>query len=267
MGDKTVLEMIAPTIEEAIGLGLDQLGLSRDEVEVEVLDSGSKGLFGIGNRQARVRLTALLPGEEKHGQETTLEIAQPKAAQEATEDGIEPVSEEVEKKPQIKPDFSPSFDVELARDVTKHVVEELLEKMRVYAEVKTEYIPPDDPQSNEIIHVDISGNDLSILIGRQAETLNALQYISSLIVAKELGEWITILVDVQGYRMRRENQLRNLARRLAEQAIKSGRRQVLEPMPANERRYIHLELRNHPEVSTESVGEDPNRKVTIIPKR
>jgi spoIIIJ-associated protein len=117
-----------------------------------------------------------------------------------------------------------------------------------------------------MIQVDISGNDLSILIGRQAETLNALQYITSLIVAKELGQWVTILVDVQGYRARRENQLRKLARRLADQAIKSGRRQVLEPMPANERRYVHLELRDHPDVTTESIGEDPNRKVTIIPK-
>ena len=256
MGEKTVLEMIAPSVDEAIDQGLEQLGLKRDDVEIEILDAGSKGIFGIGNRQARVRLMVLSPedtGEEK-------EKVKP-AAKEKTQ---EP---QAEVEPVKKPVYQLEFDVEVACDVTKHVVEELLEKMRVYAEVTTEYAEPTDAQSNGIIHVDISGNDLSILIGRQAETLNALQYITSLIVAKELGQWVTILVDVQGYRIRRENQLRKLARRLADQAVKSGRRQVLEPMPANERRYIHLELRDHPDVTTESVGDEPNRKVTIIPKR
>jgi len=116
------------------------------------------------------------------------------------------------------------------------------------------------------VRVEIQGNDLSILIGRQAETLNALQYIASLIVAKEMGQPVTLVLDVEGYRQRREQQIRQLARRMAEQAINTQRRQVLEPMPANERRIIHIELRDNPLVSTESIGEDPHRKVTIIPK-
>jgi len=114
--------------------------------------------------------------------------------------------------------------------------------------------------------VDVRGSDLSILIGPRAETLNALQYISGLIVSKEIGRTIPLVVDVEGFRARRIEQLRQLARRMADQAIKTGRRQVLEPMPASERRIIHMELRNHPQVSTESIGEDPRRKVTIIPK-
>ncbi|HOV05793.1 MAG TPA: R3H domain-containing nucleic acid-binding protein, partial [Anaerolineaceae bacterium] len=107
---------------------------------------------------------------------------------------------------------------------------------------------------------------LSILIGRRSETLNALQYITSLIVSKELNRWVPLMIDVQGYRNRRERQLRQLGRRMAEQAVQSGRKQTLEPMPANERRVIHMELRNHPQVYTESVGEEPNRKVTILLK-
>jgi spoIIIJ-associated protein len=75
------------------------------------------------------------------------------------------------------------------------------------------------------------------------------------------------MIDIQGYRERRERQLRQLAKRMAEQAISTGHRQVLEPMPANERRLIHLELREHPEVETLSIGEEPNRKVTIVPKK
>jgi spoIIIJ-associated protein len=115
--------------------------------------------------------------------------------------------------------------------------------------------------------VDIQGNDLSILIGRRSETLNALQYISSLIVGKEVGKWTPIMIDVQGYRLRRERTLRQLARRMAEQAVLTGKRQVLEPMPASERRVIHLELRNHNQVATESVGDEPNRKITIFLKK
>jgi len=115
--------------------------------------------------------------------------------------------------------------------------------------------------------VDIQGDDLSILIGKRSETLSALQYISSLIVGKELGRWTPMIIDVQGYRSRRERALRQLARRMADQAVATGRRQVLEPMPASERRVVHLELRNHPHVYTESMGEEPNRKVTIVLKK
>ena len=115
--------------------------------------------------------------------------------------------------------------------------------------------------------VNVEGNDLSILIGRRSETLNALQYIASLIVCKRIDRWVPVMIDVQGYRARRERQLRQIARRMADQAIHTGRRQVLEPMPANERRLIHLELRDHPQVATESIGEEPNRKVTIFLKK
>jgi spoIIIJ-associated protein len=94
-----------------------------------------------------------------------------------------------------------------------------------------------------------------------------LQYIASLIVGKELGHSIPMVVDVEGYRKRREQQIRQLARRVADQAIKTGRRQILEPMPANERRLVHIELRDNPDVTTQSVGEEPRRKVTIIPEK
>jgi spoIIIJ-associated protein len=138
--------------------------------------------------------------------------------------------------------------------------------MRVRAVVEPCYIAPEDEKDEKIILLDIQGDDLSILIGRRSETLNALQYITSLIVSKELGKWVPLMIDVQGYRKRRERQLRQLGRKMAEQALQTGRRQVLEPMPANERRIIHLELREHPDVITESAGDEPNRKVTITPK-
>ncbi len=113
--------------------------------------------------------------------------------------------------------------------------------------------------------VDITGNDLSILIGRRAKTLNALQYITRLIIGKELEHGIPLSIDVEGYRDRREKQVRQLARRVADQVVDTGREQALEPMPANERRFAHLELQDESQVYTESMGSEPHRKVVIYP--
>lgn len=252
MTQKTTLEVIAQSVEEAIDRGLAQLGINRDAVDVEILDSGSKGFLGLGGRQARVRLTL------KDGV-----TASP--ASEMVEDVLR-VEETVESPVEETPVPEGDEGIRKALVTGQQVVSELLEKMKINAEVTTRYVPPSDEKDQAGVLVEVHGNDLSILIGRRSEVLNALQYISSLIVSKEVGHWIPILIDVQGYRTRRERQLRMLARRMADQAVQSGKRQVLEPMPPSERRIIHLELRNHVEVDTESVGEEPYRKVTIIPK-
>jgi len=107
---------------------------------------------------------------------------------------------------------------------------------------------------------------LSVLIGRRSETLSAFQYVAALIIGKDTGQFVQLTVDVEGYRGRRERQLVQMAKRVAEQVAKNGRRQTLEPMPADERRIIHIALRDHPDVKTESTGEDPYRKVMILPK-
>lgn len=251
--EKTTLEIIAPTTDEAIENGLKQLGLNEDQVDIEVLDSGSRGLLGIGGRQSRVRLTLKDQNQDAVVKPVTVvdqagdhqvDISETKAVDESTL----------------------SDDEKQCMKVAKTVVVELLERMRVRAVVEPCYIAPEDEKDEKIILLDIQGDDLSILIGRRSETLNALQYITSLIVSKELGKWVPLMIDVQGYRKRRERQLRQLGRKMAEQALQTGRRQVLEPMPANERRIIHLELREHPDVITESAGDEPNRKVTITPK-
>lgn len=254
---RTNLEIIAPTVEEAIEKGLTDLGLPRESVEIEILDEGSKGLFGLGNRQARVRLIVKSAESEIEPAPSTL----------GTEPTKEPVAStprvEIEEQlPEVEPPFvQDDYVLEIARDV----VSELLEKMKIRAEVSAEYLPAEDARSRVPVRVNVNGDDLSYLIGRQAETLNALQYISSLIINKEIGRSIPLIVDVEGYRSRRENQLRQLARRMADQAVATGRRQILEPMPANERRIVHIALRENPDVSTESIGEEPRRKVTILP--
>ncbi|MHB1449735.1 MAG: RNA-binding cell elongation regulator Jag/EloR, partial [Bellilinea sp.] len=240
--------------------GIRQLGLPEDAVEVEVLDQGSKGFLGLGTRLARVRLKIK---DQSGSKEVDAQLAPRKSATRQ-----KPAPRVVEAP--VKKEPVPTIDaagLEPVLKIAEQVVGELLEKMRVRARLKAQIVPPADENDQNLILVEVQGDDLSILIGRRSETLNALQYISSLIVSKEAGQWVPLLIDVQGYRARRERQLRVLARRMAEQVNHTGRRMALEPMPANERRIIHLELREHPDVTTESIGEEPNRKVTIVPKK
>lgn len=140
----------------------------------------------------------------------------------------------------------------------------LLEKMKVTTQVSAHWVEPEETDSDRPIWLDVQGDDLSFLIGRRGETLAALQYITRLILSKELDRAVSVIIDVEGYKKRREEQLRRMARRAADQAVEQQRSVLLEPMPANERRLIHLELRNHPNVFTESEGEGDRRKVKVI---
>jgi spoIIIJ-associated protein len=241
---KTTLEIVAPSVEEAVEKGLDQLGLPKEAVTVEVIDEGKGGFLGMGNRQVRVRLSI---GDDLASEE----IAEKK------DESPTPIHNEDE-----------SFDdpLEEAKVKAERIVKSLLKNMSVSANVSSRILDPEDENDKAMVLVEVTGKDLSILIGRRAETLNSLQYITSMILNQDMGDWIPLMIDVQGYRFRRERQLRQLARRLADQAVQTGRKQVLEPMPANERRLIHLELRYHPFVTTESVGEGPSRKATIFLK-
>lgn len=264
------LEIIAPSVEEAIAKGLSELGLSEDDVEVEVLDEGSRGVLGIGSRQARVRLNvkadSALDPEASIQDDMNGALGDVEAAEEAEEfETDQPVIQE--KAPQ---ESAPAPVEKMEEDdeallVARDTVTDLLERMHIEADVESYYGDPDDERSRVPLCVDVHGEDLSILIGHRAETLNALQYITGLILGKELGRSVPLVVDVQGFRKRRAQELRRVANQMAIQAIKHGRRQMLEPMPANERRLVHIELRKNPDVTTESIGEDPRRKVTIIP--
>lgn len=244
------------SIEEAIEAGLKSLGISRDEAEIKVIEEGSKGLFGIGSKEAAVLITAL---EEEDNAMPASQQASPAYA--SSEDEAE------------DPDESDSLEAEETGEdqeeivsITRDTVVELLAKMHVQADVSAKMSPMDPHSSRKAVSVDITGEDLSILIGRKAETLDALQYITRLIVGKELSSSVIINIDVQGYKKRREQRLRRIAKSVARQAVETGRRQYLEPMSAADRRIVHMTLRSNPNVYTESVGEGFRRKVTINPK-
>ncbi len=148
--------------------------------------------------------------------------------------------------------------------VAKEVLERLLGGMGLEARVSLR--PADLPEEPTPIALDITGQNLGILIGRRGETLRALQYITRLIVYRRFHQWAEIIVDVEGYKKRREGSLTQLARRMADRATLLGQAVSLEPMPPHERRIIHLTLRDHEKVTTESVGEGDHRKVVIFPR-
>lgn len=253
------IESSGNSVDEAIALGLETLGVERDAVTVDILDEGSRGLFGIGSRPARVRIVidvVTVPEEEAPPPPSPAAEPIPESAPviEGEADALDaptPAPSTVEDK------------LQSVVPVARQTLEELLEKMGIQVRVEAYVKPPQDEDDYHKLVLNIQGQDLGVLIGRRGETLDALQFITRLVVGREVERRINLVVDVEGYRERRERSLRQLAQRMAERAVATGRRQVLEPMSPAERRIVHVELRNHPEVETESVGQDENRKVTI----
>jgi len=222
------------TVEEAIEKGLAELGMERTQVEVEVVKEGRSGILGIGGEEARV-------------------IVRPKGEATAAEavDGVGAVE-------------SVEGEVELAVEV----LEKLLSLMEVDASVRVrEPETPGDGASIVKVVLDISGDDLGILIGRRGDTLASLQYLVNLIVGRKLKAKAAFGVDVAGYRRRREESLKSLALHMAERVRTTKQLMTLEPMPPNERRIVHLTLAQDATVITESIGEGENRKVVIRPAR
>lgn len=150
-----------------------------------------------------------------------------------------------------------------AVSISKEVLENMLSMMGIEASVNLEERGEGDER---VATLDIRGDDLGILIGRRGETLTSLQYLVSLILSRQAKARVSIVVDVEGYRERRRDSLRLLAQRLAERVTSTGKSVTLEPMPPNERRIIHLELHDHPDITTQSTGYGMDRRVAIVSK-
>lgn len=161
---------------------------------------------------------------------------------------------------------SPEDEAMLA-DMAEELLGEMVRLMGFEAEVVADWRDPDADNEHRYLRLNLEGRDLSPLIGRRGDTLNNIQYLVRLMVNQRLHQWKNIVVDVDGYRQRRVEHLTQLALRSAEQVAESGRAFALEPMSPNERRIVHLALREHPDVYTESSGEGERRKVHIYPKR
>jgi spoIIIJ-associated protein len=231
-------------VEEAIAHGLAELGKTRDEVEIEVLSEGSRGLFGLGAEEARVQISVIEP--------------------KVVEEPVKIIRVEVEEEEKVEEPEAPSLEKDF-QQTAKRALEELVTRMGIRAQVVIRR-KVDEEEELPTVVLDIVGDDLGILIGRRGETLAALQYITRLVVGRKTRRWHPLVVDVEQYKVRRERSLRQLAKRMAERVSFSQQPVALEAMPAYERRIVHLALRDHPTVTTKSVGEGDQRKVTIIPK-
>ncbi len=241
-----VVEASGKTVDEAIESALAELGASRDEVDIEVLSEARGGILGVGGAQARVRVRLLDDGDEPQPGNVA-ETAAPTTGAER-EGGGEYIEDEAE--------------------IAAQILDRLLALMSVQADVSIrDPETPGDGLGMAKAVLDVEGDDLGILIGRRGETLASLQYLLNLMVSRQLGEHLSFTIDIEGYRRRREKQLNSLAYRMADQVRRTRRPVTLEPMPANERRIVHLALADDRQVQTSSVGEGDARKVSISLRR
>lgn len=263
------IEVTGENVEEAIEKGLAKLGVGPGDVIVEVLEEPSRGMFGIGARPAKVRLQVLIvrgaPPEVAAPAPPTVPDPKPASVAEVETPEVDYASDFAEEEDDAV-DFAAGETTEEDATIGREVLLELLENIGVTAAVNIRRTEPSRPGESTPWLLDVSGDDMSVLIGRRGETLAALQYITRLISSRRLQRRANIIVDVAGYKSRRSKQLRQLAVRMADQAIQQGRMVTLEPMPPNERRIIHMTLRTRADVTTKSVGEGDSRKVTIVPQ-
>ncbi len=197
------------TVDEAVELALDELGCTRDDVLIDVLSEGKNGLFGLGSKEAEVRVTL----EEK-----------------------------------------------TAEDIARGFLEGTLKKLGLDAKV-------DIDSDGDMMNIDISGDDMGVIIGRRGETLSALQYLTSLVVNKKTDEFVRVSLDTENYKEKREKALIHLADKTADKVIRYRRSLTLDPMNPYERRIIHSHLQGNDRVSTYSTGVEPARRVVVALKR
>lgn len=268
------IEATGATVEEAVEAGMKELGVtSPSQVMVEVVQEPDAGIMGEGARPAIVRL--LFMGTRPGTPQPTSIISNPNLASPqgttqivanpyVPEDDIEEEADDEELDSSSSEQIT--FD-DAAEDaqVAKTVLDEMLKHMEIESEVQI--LRADSTRAGENVHwiLNVVGKGMNRLIGHRGETLSSLQYLTRLIVSRQLQRRANIIIDAGGYKAKRSDRLRQLANRMADQAVRQGRMVTLEPMPPHERRIIHLTLRKRPDVTTKSVGEGKNRKVTITP--
>lgn len=258
------IEATGKTIEDAVRSGLVRLGLMEEEVTIEVLAEPKSGFLGFGSKPAKVRLTEkarknapIYDIEEE--ERKAAPPAAPKAAEAApAEDVTAEVPEETVEEPaagEAEP-AEETFTAEEAAAKAKAFLQDVLRNMGI--EVMIEKMIKSD---KIILH--LHGKNLGILIGKHGQTLDALQYLTNLTTNQGEETRHFIMLDVENYRQRREETLKQLAVRLAGRVKRSGEKVVLEPMNGYERKIIHVALQNEAHVRTESEGQDPYRHVVI----
>jgi spoIIIJ-associated protein len=277
------VEASGKSIEDATINALARLGRNRDEVEITVLQKPVRGSRGMSAREARVRATVLPP--RPAGAVVTPEMANDYFTDDYDEYTDEFVANGLPADGDDEQDFAPGEALpqpEVTTDALSDVMAEdasmediavaalytILAHMGVHAGIEVHPAVGEEPLILNIRGADErSSSALSVLIGRRGETLAALQLLIHLIVSKQGDTRERVIVDVEGYRHRREDNLRSMAHRIAQQVRDSGRAIMLEAMPPNERRIVHMALADFDDISTESEGEGDQRRVVVSLKR
>lgn len=250
-----VIEMEGKTIDEALYLGLDQLKLTIDEVEMEVVDYGQKGFMGIGYKPVKVKLTER---EEAVVPDFILNKDKEKAPRKERRE-----KPRKEKKNEQTEEFKGEYFPE-GTEFVENEVTEFLQGLMEHVGIKGSTVKAANTDNGLLVN--LTGEDMGTLIGRRGETLDAVQYLASLVYNKDKDDYHRVTVDTENYRKKRENTLIRLAKKKAGQVVKTGKRVVLEPMSPFERRIIHFALQNDKFVTTYSEGEEPNRHIVIDKK-
>ena len=264
-----ILKFEGKTVEEAITEATSRLGVTSTELKWDVIDKGSAGFLGIGKKNAVIEVRI---GAEKE------ENAQPEQrAAKKPEKKAEPVKKQ-DRKPEKEKGKVPVPDQkkeepEKAEQKESSINDEILQKAKEFAEqifkamkIETEVSVSADLENNTI-EMDLSGDNMGILIGKRGQTLDALQYIISLYINKEAENYISFKLDTENYRARRKQTLENLAKNIAYKVKRNRRPIALEPMNPYERRIIHSALQNDKYVYTKSEGVEPFRKVVVLLKK
>ncbi len=268
-------EKYGTDVDEAVKLALQDLNLTIDEVDVTVLEESSRGFFGIGSKLAKVRVEKKkAPAKE----EKKLDMPAPQVKQEAAPEKSKPERERAPKKEpnrnrkERKERTVPKFSIEDVKPVIEreanenltlcedhpalNFLKEVTKEMGLQLEITAK-------EGRDALYIDIQGKDSGTIIGKRGQTLDAIQYLTSLVVNKEQNAYTRVVVDAENYRAKREKTLEMLAVRLASKVARTRKSVRLEPMNPYERKVIHATLQNHPQVTTRSEGQDPYRRVII----
>ena len=252
-------------IEEAVRLALLDLKCSRDEVEVTVLEEPTKGFLGIGAKLAKVRVEKIKPVVEEKKPEPKAEKKEPKHKERKSKE-----KKTHEKKSQdSKEDKTVNLalddvDKDSLKDVEDHealtFLKDITEKMGLNLNFNAK-------AGDGIVYLEMIGQDSRTVIGKRGQTLDAIQYLTSLVVNKDKDKYVKVVVDAENYRAKRQKTLEQLANRLAAKVVKTKKYVRLEPMNPYERKVIHATLQKNPNITTRSEGEEPYRRVIIELKK
>ena len=279
-------------VETAVGLALKDLKLTRNEVEVEVLEESSSGFLGIGSKLAKVRVTAKedkgssfkekatfddidailaglpenssskLPDEVRaeYDKYEAEEREDARAREKAHARSSKKSSKSKSKKYDLSVEDITLNEVRKLDPVEGHPVETFLKDIAEQMGIDLKFSVR---EGEDLVFVEITGKDTGTIIGKRGATLDAVQCLASYVVNKEKGKYTRVILDAENYRSKREKTLVNLAGKLAGKVERTRRPVTLEPMNPYERKVIHCTLQNHPKVKTRSEGKDPYRKVII----